>query len=131
MPTGRFAAVDIPATTYTTVYAPAAYDQGNATDGYARYTASGILSINNRSGSTVTVRVAIVASNTTNPTPGNAEFIEFDFPLGANQTLERTGLVFAGANTAGASPFTVGQQVVMYASGVGVSAVMYGYEELI
>lgn len=72
------------------------------------------VSITNTTGSPIAVRLAIAATAT--PTLG--EYIEYDAVLAGNGVLERGGLV---ANAA--------ENVVVYASFVGLSVSVYGYEE--
>lgn len=69
------------------------------------------INVVNRSGSTVTIRIAISDADT----PTAAEYIEFDVGLGPKQVLERTGVVI-GAD----------QRVVVRSSSTDVNAVVYG-----
>jgi hypothetical protein len=102
MATGRLGASDIGATTNTTVYtAPS-----------GTFTVAS-LSVCNRNASGVTIRVAI----STTGTPTTAEYIEYGATLPANGVLERTGIVLAPT-----------QQIVVYSSSTGISAVVYGIE---
>lgn len=103
MASGRLGAVDLAATTNTTVYTvPSAK------------TASFSVNICNRNASAVTVRLALAATGT----PGAAEWIEYDAVIPGNGVLERTGLML-----------DTGKLVVAYASAANVSVVTYGVEE--
>ena len=102
MPTGRLGTADLTATTNTTVYTCPATTFAVAS-----------VSICNRNATTVTVRLGL----STTATPGTAEWLEFGVSLPANSVLERTGLVV-----------DAGKQLVVWASGTGVSAVAYGIE---
>ena len=72
------------------------------------------VSIANRTGVTISVRLAIAAT----ATPTTSEYIEYDTVIPGNGVLERGGLV---ANAA--------ENVVVYASLAGLSVSVYGYEE--
>lgn len=102
MATGRLGASNISAATNTTVYTC-------PTDTYA------VVAVNicNRSTSTSDVRIAIADADT----PTNAEYIEYDVGVFANNVLERTGLVLAA-----------GQRIVVYSSESNISAVVVGIE---
>jgi hypothetical protein len=102
MATGRLGTEDLAATTNTTVYTCPATTFAVAS-----------VSICNRNATTVTVRLGLSAT----ATPGNAEWLEFGVSLPANSVLERTGLVL-----------DAGKNLVVWASGTGVSAVAYGIE---
>lgn len=103
MASGRLGAVDLAATTNTTVYTvPSAK------------TASFSVNICNRNASEVTVRLALAATGT----PNAAEWIEYDSAIPGNGVLERTGLML-----------DTGKLVVAYASAANVSVVTYGVEE--
>lgn len=104
MASGRLAAVDIAAaTTYTSVYTVP-----------ATKLASFNLNLVNRSAVSVQVRIALAAT----ASPTNAEFIEYDATIPANGVLERSGLTLDAAKF-----------VVVYASLIGVTAVVWGIEE--
>ncbi len=103
MASGRFGAVDVPATTETTIYTAPSGKIASAT-----------ISLCNRTGSTVSVRVAIAAAATATV----AEWIEYEAPIAPNGVLERTGLVL-----------NAGERLNVYASAAGVSAVAFGFEE--
>lgn len=100
---GRLGAVDVAATTETTVYTVPA---GKA--------ASLTVSLCNRTSSAVTVRVALAAAATATA----AEWIEYDAQIAPNGVLERTGLALDS-----------GQRLNVYTSAAGVSAVVFGFEE--
>jgi hypothetical protein len=103
MASGRLGAVDLSATTNTTVYTvPSAK------------TAAFSVNICNRNASAVTVRLALSATGT----PGVTEWIEYDAPIAGNSVLERTGLIL-----------DTGKLVVAYSSTANVSVVAYGVEE--
>lgn len=103
MPTGRLGAATLAANTHTTVYAVPAGK-------------TSALSINlcNTSSAAVTARIALAAS----ATPANGEFIEYDAVIPASGVLERGGIVLGA-----------GQFLVVRASGLGVNATVWGYEE--
>jgi len=69
------------------------------------------INVVNRSGSTVTIRVAVSDADT----PTAAEYIEYDVGIGPKGVLERTGVV-VGAD----------QRVVVRSSATDVNAVVYG-----
>lgn len=102
MATGILGQADIAASTNTTLYTVP-----------ASTTSTFNLNLVNRGPSVVAVRISISASGT----PANEEYIEYDWPLGVGDILERTGIV-AGA----------GENVVIFATAAGVSANVYGYE---
>ena len=102
MATGRLGTADLSATTNTTLY----------TCPSSTFAVVNV-SICNRSGTAVTVRLAIASS----ATPGNAEYIEYGTTIPANSVLERTGLVL-----------DAGKQLVVYSSATSVNAVAYGIE---
>lgn len=103
MASGRLGAVDLAATTNTTVYTVP-----------ASKTAAFTVNVCNRNTSSVTVRLALAATGT----PGVTEWIEYDTPLGGNGVLERTGLMLDS-----------GKLLVAYSSTANVSVVAYGVEE--
>lgn len=103
MATGRLGAVDLTATTYTAVY----------TVPTSTFTVAS-LSICNRGGSSVTVRIAVSATTT----PTDAEFLEYDSSIVAKGVLERTGIVLDSTN----------KYLIVYASAATVSAVAMGIE---
>jgi hypothetical protein len=102
MATGRLGVADLAATTNTSLYTCPA-------NTYAVVT----VSICNRSGSTVTIRVSVSDSST----PANSEFIEYDQELLPNSVLERTGIVMDATKI-----------LVVRSSGASVSAVVMGIE---
>ena len=102
MATGRLGTADLSATTNTTLY----------TCPSSTFAVVNV-SICNRSGTAVTVRLAIAST----ATPGNAEYIEYGTTIPANSVLERTGLVL-----------DAGKQLVVYSSATSVNAVAYGIE---
>lgn len=102
MATGRLGASDLAAATYTSVYtAPS--------DTFSVVT----LSICNRNNQACSIRVAVTSA----ATPTGAEFIEFDTEVLGKGVLERTGIVM-----------DAGRLLVVYASAVNVSAVVFGIE---
>ena len=105
MSTGRLGTADLSATTDTTVYTVPASSIGAFT-----------VSMCNRTGSAILVRLSLAASGT----PAASEAIEFDSIVPANGVLERTGLVLEA-----------GRLVVARASAVGISVNVYGYEETV
>jgi hypothetical protein len=102
MPSGILGTADLPANTNTVVYTCPANTFTVAT-----------LSLCNRSTATVTVRVALATSGT----PGVSEYIEYDVEIGAKGVLERSSLVLDATKT-----------IVVEASAISVSAVVYGIE---
>lgn len=103
MATGRLGVADLAATTNTTVYT---VPTGKV--------AALSVSLCNRNGSAVSVRLALAASGT----PDDSEWIEYGTAIAANGVLERTGIVL-----------DAGKRVVVYGGATGVSAVVYGVEE--
>ena len=102
MATGRLGTADLAATTLTTLYTCPA----------TTFTVASV-SICNRTASPITVRLALASA----ATPTNAEYIEYDTTIAANQVLERTGIVM-----------DAGKLIVVRASTTGISAVAYGIE---
>lgn len=103
MASGRLGAVDLAATTNTTVYTVP-----------ASKTASFSVNICNRNAAAITVRLALAATGT----PSATEWIEYNASIPSNSPLERTGLML-----------DAGKQLVAYASAANVSVVCYGVEE--
>jgi len=68
---------------------------------------------NRNPSSAVNIRIAVSAT----ATPADSEFIEYDAELVAKGVVERTGIVL-----------DAGKNIVVRASGTGVSAVIYGIE---
>ena len=97
MASGRLGAVDLAATTNTTVYTV----PGSKTAAFS-------VNICNRNASSITIRLALSATGT----PGVTEWIEYDTVLVANGVLERTGLML-----------DTGKLVVAYSSTANVSGV--------
>jgi hypothetical protein len=102
MATGLLGQVALAATTYTSVYTVPA----------STFTVFSV-SVLNRASSTASVRVALADS----VTPTNAEFIEYDVPIGSGGVLERTGIMM-----------NAGKQLVVYASNSSVSVSCFGIE---
>jgi hypothetical protein len=102
MPTGRLGTADLSAAVDTAIYTCPSLTFTVAT-----------VSLCNRTGSAVSVRIAVSASTS----PSLSEFIEYDTQILGNGVLERTGIVL-----------DAGKVLVVRSSGVGVSAVCYGIE---
>ena len=102
MATGILGSADLAATTDTLLYTTPATTFTVAT-----------VSLCNRSGSTVTVRI----STPLNTTPGNTDYLEYDTQILANGVLERTGIVLDST-----------RRIYVRASGTGVTALAYGIE---
>ena len=102
MATGRLGTADLAATTLTTLYTCPA----------TTFTVASV-NICNRTAAPITVRIAVASA----ATPTNAEYIEYDTTIAANQILERTGIVM-----------DAGKLIVVRSSATGVSAVAYGIE---
>ena len=102
MATGRLGAFDVSATTNTTIY----------TCGATSFSVVNV-SLCNRTAAAVTVRIAVAA----NATPTAAEYIEYGASIPANGVLERSGIVMSPTN-----------QLVVYASTTGISAMAFGVE---
>jgi hypothetical protein len=96
-----YASSDLAANVSTAVFTPSALS------------ASVTLSLCNRNSSSVSVRVAL----STTPSPTDADWLEYNTTLPPFGVLERTGLVIKPAH-----------HLVVSASAVGVSAVVFGYE---
>jgi hypothetical protein len=102
MATGKLAAVDIAAGTYTQIYeAPS--------NTFAVVT----VSVCNRGGTASAIRLTVSDAFP----PGAPDYIEFDTNLAANGVLERTGVVLAA-----------GQKISARSSSASVSIVVYGIE---
>ncbi len=104
MASGRLGAANLSATTVTDLYTVPASKLATVT-----------LSLCNRNATSVTVRVGV--SDTT-VTQGDDEYIEYGAIIAGYGVLERTGIVLAAT-----------QILTVYASGTGVSAVCWGFEE--
>lgn len=102
MPSGRLGIADLSAITNTTIYTVPA-------------SVFAVVNINlcNRNSTSVTVRIAVAATSS----PTNGEYIEYGATIPANGVLERSGIVMSTTN-----------QLVVYASAVGVSATVFGVE---
>ena len=104
MATGRLATLDITnAATDTQLYTVP-----------SSKVASFTLSLCNRNSTTVLVRVALTDSTSV----GNDEYIVYDAPIYANETLRISGIVL-----------NQGQFVYVRSNTTNVTAVAYGYEE--
>jgi hypothetical protein len=99
---GKFGVASLAATTNTTV---------------VTFTTDTSVSVNmtNRTNTPVFVRLAVSVADT----PTDAEWINYDVTIPANGVLERTGLVCSS-----------GEKIVAYASAVGVSVRVQGFEEI-
>lgn len=97
---------DLSATTYTTI----------ATQPPAGRAQMLTVSLVNRGTSAGTFRLAVVNNGSTTPSAG--DFIDYNEPLAAKATYERTGLVIQN-----------GQTLVAYSTVASVSAVTYGLED--
>ena len=104
MPSGRLGAIDIAASTYTTVYTVPASKVAVFT-----------VSICNRN--TLPARIRLSLSSTTG-TPSNSEFIEYETVVDAFGVLERTGIVLDATKV-----------LTAYSDISGLSIVAFGYEE--
>lgn len=103
MATGRLGTpADLAATTLTTLYTVPVGTFAVVT-----------VSLCNRGTSNRAIRLAIASSGT----PSNAEYIEYDAEILPNGVLERTGIVV-----------DAGKNIVVYAGGTDISAMVYGIE---
>jgi hypothetical protein len=103
MASGKLGAVDIAATTLTTLYTVP-----------VGKTASFSVNFCNRNQSGVVVRLAL----STTATPTAADWLMYEVLIDGNGALERTGLVLDAAKL-----------VVVYSSAANVSVTAYGFEE--
>lgn len=102
MATGKLGALDLSATSNTTVYTCPADTFTVAT-----------VSVCNRNATAVAARIAIADTDT----PTSAEWIEYDAQIVGKGVLERTGTVLSA-----------GQRIVVYSDTASVSVVVYGIE---
>jgi len=102
MASGKLGNADLAATTNTTVYTVPALKTATINAGFV-----------NRTGAPITVRMAISALNI----PTNSEYVEYGASIPANGVLERSGIVCGE-----------GEKVVCYASAVGISVRIFGFE---
>lgn len=103
MASGKLGAVDLAASTNTSVYSPPASKVCSVSVNFC-----------NRSIYTAVIRLALAASTS----PANADWIIYDYELPPNYVLERTGLVIS-----------TGTQIIAYSSQASVSVVVYGFEQ--
>jgi hypothetical protein len=114
---GVFGGLEPAATTYKSLYRPAASVLATVT-----------VTACNRSASTRTIRIAVAQSGSADPTPGDGTFKIYDRTLQAagnidgKDVLQLTGVVLNGSNS---------DQVVVYASGVDVDFTCDGISEAI
>ncbi|KKM86591.1 hypothetical protein LCGC14_1277480 [marine sediment metagenome] len=106
MTTGRLGAVDLSATTNTLVYTVPASTIATVS-----------INVANRNATPIAIRLAHL--NGAIGTLGNEDYIEYDFVIPGNETLERTGIVMAATHT-----------IVAYSDTANVSVQVYGWEEL-
>jgi len=102
MATGRLGVADLSAGADTSVYTCPASTFSVVS-----------VSVCNRAGTSVNVRIAVAASGT----PADSEYIEYDSEILANGVLERTGIVM-----------DAGKVLIVRASAGSVSAVVMGIE---
>lgn len=107
MSSGKLGSLDLTTTNNTTLYSVPAATRSVAN-----------VSLCNRSSGTVRVRLAF--SDTT--TPGNEDWIEYDYPLLPNSSMERTGIVMDATNK---------YLVVRSDTANVISASAWGYEEAV
>tara|TARA_B100000965_G_C19220308_1_gene595599 strand:- start:175 stop:489 length:315 start_codon:yes stop_codon:yes gene_type:complete len=103
MASGVYGKTNVSATTWTEVVAP-------PTTGNTKVTT---VNVCNRTGSAVTVRLAL----STDTTITDDEFLEYDVSIPANGVLERTGIVLSENNG-----------LYVYTSATGVSVIAYGLD---
>jgi hypothetical protein len=103
MASGRLAAMDLAALTNNPVYVVT-----------ATKLATFNLNLVNRTSASIKVRIAFAVSIP----PALGEYIEYDFVLPANGVYEKTAVVLDATKI-----------VSIYPSAIGVSAVLYGFEE--
>lgn len=102
---GRLAAADLAATTDTSVYSVPAARKATVT-----------ISICNRNATAVTVRLAHIDGAIGDV--ADADYLEYGTSIPANGVLERTAMTMTATHT-----------LLGYASGTGVSVVVFGIEE--
>jgi len=114
MASGILGKIEPGASTYKTLYKPSSV------------TAAITISIQSRSASAGTVRVALAQSASTDPTPGDGEFIIYDLPIGIAGSpeghIDITGHVISSGNNG---------QVVVWCSIVDVDFLVTGIEEAV
>lgn len=98
----KLGAADMAATTNTSVYTVPADTEAIVN-----------ISVCNRTGAAITIRLAIAEG----ATPSDEDYIEYDYSLVANGVLERTGV-----------HMDTGKILVAYVSAVDVSVVVHGNE---
>lgn len=103
MATGRLGAVDLAATTNTTVYQVPVSKISSFT-----------INVCNRNATSVKVRIALA----TTATPGVTEWLEYDTAVTGSGVLERSGLILDAT-----------KYVVAYSDTANVTVLVYGFEE--
>lgn len=104
MPNGRFGRANLTANTDTSIYTCPASTVATANVSFVNRNTSGV----------ALIRLAISDSGS----PNVADYLEFDFPLAAGESLERTGM-----------PMTAAEQIIVRASVAGVSVRAGGFEQ--
>jgi len=114
MASGILGKIEPGASTYKTLYKPSSV------------TAAIAISIQSRNSSPGTIRVALVQNASSDPTPGDGEFIIYDLPIGSAGTpeghIDITGHVISSGNNG---------QVVVWSSIIDVDFLVTGIEEAV
>lgn len=98
---GRLGAIDLPATTYSTVYTVPISTKSTVN-----------VSLANRTAGPINVRLAVGGIT---DIPANSDFVNYDTPLAAYSSLEKKGIALGA-----------GEKVVVYSSAPGVSVQAQG-----
>lgn len=112
---GRLGAIEGTTTTYKTLYKPASGTLATVS-----------VQVCNRFAGTRTIRIALAQSASTDPTPGDGEFLVYDTVIqAAGDASDRDKLLLSGLVLFG----TNNDQIVVYTSGIDVDFKVFGVTE--